>query len=167
MALTVKQLNGDASFLLTYEPIEAASPGLRTLSEPFGVLFDPWIVGQSTILHSNTSSTSRAQEACISTLQDLPEPDLVIISHSRSDHCNEATLRQLPQSNTKTLILAEPTAARLIPSWKHFDKDVVRALHRWGNPRQIGQDTVTQVPVPPQVFGGEEGEVTISLSLSS
>lgn len=161
MALTVKQLNGDASFLLTFEPIETASSRLSTPSEPFRILLDPWIVGPSTILHPKISSTTRAQEACVSTLQDLPEPDLVIISHSRSDHCNEATLRQLPRSNTKTLILAEPTAARLIRSWKYFDKDMVRALHRWGDPRQIGQDTVTRVPVPPQVFGGGGGEVTI------
>ncbi|POR31981.1 Uncharacterized protein TPAR_07796 [Tolypocladium paradoxum] len=59
-------------------------------------------------------------------------------------------------------ILAEPTAIRLIRSWKHFDKDMVRALHCWEDPRQIGQDTVTRVPAPLPVFGGEEGEVTIS-----
>ena len=162
MALTVKQLNGDASFLLIFEPIETTSPGLSSLSEPFRILLDPWIVGPSTILHSKISSTTRAQQACVSTLQDLPEPDLVIVSHGRSDHCNEATLRQLPRSNTKTLVLAEPTAAKLIRSWKHFDNDVVRTLHRWGDPRQPVQDTITRVPVPPQVFGGQEGEVTIS-----
>ncbi|KAI3332421.1 hypothetical protein HD806DRAFT_480493 [Xylariaceae sp. AK1471] len=44
--------------------------------------------------------------------------DVVAISHEFTDHCHEATLRELPSS---TPIFAPDKAARLVRSWKHFD----------------------------------------------
>ncbi|KAI0458591.1 hypothetical protein F5B21DRAFT_458704 [Xylaria acuta] len=44
--------------------------------------------------------------------------DVVAISHEFTDHCHEATLRELPRS---TPVFAPGKAARLVRSWKHFD----------------------------------------------
>ncbi|KAK1541823.1 hypothetical protein CPAR01_05210 [Colletotrichum paranaense] len=161
MALTVKQLNADASFLLTFEPIVPESlPGIAP--RPFRILMDPWITGPSTIFHSILSTATHKECPCVCSLQHLPEPDLVIISQHKSDHCNEATLRQLPASGTRTLILAEPAAAKVIRSWKYFDKDKVFAIPRWEDPQATGKQTVIRVKVPPFFPGGEPGEVTVA-----
>ncbi|KAK2039121.1 hypothetical protein LZ31DRAFT_98762 [Colletotrichum somersetense] len=161
MALTVKQLNADASFLLTFEPIVPEStPGIT--ARPFRVLLDPWITGPSTIFHSILASTTHKECPCVCSLRHLPEPDLVIISQHKSDHCNEATLRQLPASGTRTLILAEPAAAKVIRSWKYFDADKVHTIPRWEDPRATGKQSVVRVKIPPFLPGGESGEVTIA-----
>lgn len=103
----------------------------------------------------------------MASLAELPAaPDLVIVSQAKSDHCNEATLRQLPASGTRTLILAEPASARLIRSWKYFDRDKVRTIDAWRDPRGRagggGGGNVLRVPVPAVSPGGQPGEVTVS-----
>ncbi|OLN95853.1 hypothetical protein CCHL11_05031 [Colletotrichum chlorophyti] len=161
MALTVKQLNADASFLLTFEPIVPQSiPGITP--RPFRILMDPWIIGPSTIFHSILSTTTHKQCPCVCSLRHLPEPDLVIISQHNSDHCNEATLRQLPASGSRTKILAEPMAAKVIRSWKYFDNDKVHMIPRWEDPRTSGKESVIRLRVPPHVPGGEPGEVSVA-----
>ncbi|KAK6954087.1 hypothetical protein Daesc_004049 [Daldinia eschscholtzii] len=163
MALTIKHLNSDASFLLSFEPIipEFAHPGVTP--KPFTVLLDPWITGPSKVLHSKISITTQIHPACISSLSELPSPpDLVIISQHKTDHCNEATLRQLPANGSKTIILAEPAAARLIKSWKYFDQEKIRTIERWEDPRLTGKQSVVRIPVPPVTPGGQGGEVTIA-----
>ncbi|KAI1435284.1 hypothetical protein GGR50DRAFT_694301 [Xylaria sp. CBS 124048] len=163
MALTVKHLNSDASFLLSFEPIIPESIADSVIPSTFTILLDPWITGPSTIIHPKISITSHKYPACISSLSDLSQPpDLVIISQHKPDHCNEATLRQLPPSGTKTLILAEPASARLIKSWKYFDKDKVRTIERWEDPRLTGKQSVIRIPIPSLQPGGREGEVTIA-----
>lgn len=157
--LSIKHLNTDASFLLTFESLR---PGAR----PCHVLLDPWIVGSSKIFHSKISLTKHVEPACVTSLRQLPEPDLVIISQSKSDHCNEATLKQIPPSSA-TIILAEPAAARVIQSWKHFDREKVRTLKRWdeNQVRRGGnkaRNAVTRIPIPPSVPGGDPGEVTVA-----
>lgn len=166
--LSVKHLNTDASFLLTFEPLPAAvSPTASshphpeaTGARPYHVLLDPWIVGSSKIFHSKISLTKHTEPACVTSLRQLPEPDLVIISQSKSDHCNEATLKQIPPAS-KTIILAEPAAAKVIQSWKHFDRRKVRTLKKWEESRGR-QNVVTRIPLPPSVPGGEPGEVTVA-----
>lgn len=163
MALTIKQINGDASFLLTFEPIDTSDVALST--QPFHVLLDPWITAHgSSGVHTNFWSTAHAHEACIASLKDLPEIDVVVISSPKSDHCHEATLRQLPMRGGKTRILAEPAAARRIRSWRHFDSSMVEALPRWEDTRHASPDKepVLRIPILPQVFGGEPGEVTLT-----
>lgn len=162
MALTIKQLNGGASFLLTFESIEDDTTDGAQEVEPFRVLLDPSLEGPSNTGHAKFSSTSYTQRAYVSTLRELPEPDLVIISSSRRDYCNEATLRQLAPHGTKTLILAEPAAAKLIKSWRYFDEGKVLAVGRWQDPRKTGRDTAIRVPISPRVLGGDEGQVTVS-----
>ncbi|KAH8884021.1 hypothetical protein GQ53DRAFT_662793 [Thozetella sp. PMI_491] len=161
MALTVKHLNGDASFLLTFEPIlPIPVPGLHP--EPFRILLDPWITGPSKIFHSKISMTVHKEAACISSLRELPEPDLVIISQHKSDHCNETTLKQLPPTGTRTIILAEPGSARTIRSWRYFDKEKVRSIPKWEDPRITGRQRIVRISLPPLVQGGETGEVTVA-----
>ncbi|KAJ6446094.1 beta-lactamase superfamily domain-containing protein [Purpureocillium lavendulum] len=161
MALTVKQLNGDASFLLHFEPIEGPSAGPWPAPEPFRILLDPCLE-DSYDFNPKASFATHVQVASVSSLQQLPQPDLVIVTNARSEHCNETTLRQLAPSGTKTTILAEPAAAKVIRSWKYFDESTVKTLDRWET-RTKDRDTVVRVPVPPQVCGGNEGEVTVSL----
>ncbi|KAI6093939.1 hypothetical protein F4821DRAFT_7800 [Hypoxylon rubiginosum] len=163
MALSVKHLNADASFLLSFEPIISEFAQGTVTPKPFTILLDPWITGPSKVFHSKISIATHKHPACISSLSELPSPpDLVIISQHKSDHCNEATLRQLPASGSKTLILAEPTAARLIRSWKYFDQDKIRTIERWEDPRPTGKESVLRIPVPPAAPGGQAGEVTVA-----
>ncbi|KAI0539288.1 hypothetical protein GGR58DRAFT_512493 [Xylaria digitata] len=162
MALAVKHLNSDASFLLSFEPVIPEAIANSIIPRPFTVLLDPWITGPSTILHPRISITSQKQPACISSLTELLRPpDLVIISQHKPDHCNEATLRQLPAGG-KTLILAEPASARLIRSWNYFDKTKVRTIKRWEDPRITGKQSVIRIAVPPLLPNGQEGEVTVA-----
>lgn len=163
MALSVKHLNSDASFLLSFEPVYSdPSTGSVVIPQPFTILLDPWITGPSKIVHSRFSITTHKIPPCVTSLAQLPEPDLVIISQHKSDHCNEATLRQLPASGTKTIILAEPASARLIKSWKYFDRNKIRTIEPWKDPRVSGKSNVLRIPVPPVMPGGQKGEVTVS-----
>ncbi|KAI3343027.1 hypothetical protein F4824DRAFT_510325 [Ustulina deusta] len=162
MALTVKHLNWDASFLLSFEPVIPESIADSVIPHPFTILLDPWITGPSTILHPRISIASQKHPACISSLTELLRPpDLVIISQHNPDHCNEATLRQLPASG-RTLILAEPASARMIRSWNYFDKSKIRTIKRWEDPRITGKQSVIRIPVPPVQPNGREGEVTVA-----
>ena len=178
MALTIKQLSSDTSFLLSFEPIIPSSmaPDVVVYARPFTILLDPVIRNTSSSTSYHSTSTTDAKPALLSsspntlpvasTLAELPEPDLVIISQFGSDHCDEATLRQLPSSGTRTLILAEPAAARTIWNWRHFDRGKVRVLERWEDPRLTGNLTaVVRVPVPPVATRGQPGEVTVSFVL--
>ncbi|KXJ95730.1 hypothetical protein Micbo1qcDRAFT_192665 [Microdochium bolleyi] len=162
MALTIKPLNSDASFLLSFEPLLPEAAQGTVTPRPFTILLDPWLTGPSEIFHKAISVSTQKQAPCVTSLLDLAEPDLVVISQYKSDHCNEATLRQLPARNTKTLILAEPAAAKLIRSWKHFDNSKVRTIPRWQDPRLTGKQAVLRVPVPAVAPGGHRGEVTIA-----
>ncbi|KAH8910571.1 hypothetical protein BR93DRAFT_907226 [Coniochaeta sp. PMI_546] len=161
MALTVKHINDDASFLLSFEPATVDSrTGPRP--EPFRILLDPWITGPSTILHPKMSVTHQRHQACVKSLQELPEPDLVIISQHIPDHCNEATLRQLPATGTKTIILAEPISARTIRSWKYFDKAKVQTIPKWDDWSPRKSENIIRIPLEPVVSGAEPGEVTVA-----
>ena len=163
MALTVKQLNADASFLLSFQPV-IPSPREPYLPDPkpFTILLDPWLTGPSTLLHPKISFVRLHSPPCIAELGDLPEPDLVVISQHRSDHCNEPTLRQLSGrgSHSKTVILAGASAARTIRGWNHFESNQIQTLERWEKTRS--QQKVARIPVPPVVQGGSPGEVTVA-----
>lgn len=163
MALTIKHLNEDASFLLSLEPIVPPHiKGAAAAPKPYIILLDPWITGPSKIFHSKISVSTHKNPACVASLSELPEPDLVIISQHKSDHCNEATLRQLPGTGTKTQILAEQASARVIKSWKYFDSDKIWTIPKWEDPRLTGKSTVIRVPVPAVTPDGQPGEVTVA-----
>ncbi|KAI9855369.1 MAG: hypothetical protein M1813_009827 [Trichoglossum hirsutum] len=181
MSLTVTHLNADSTFLLTFRP--AATPTASLPPSPgyspvtFSILFDPWLVGQSTIISSRFSVTRHTVPACISSLRDLPSPpDLVIVSQDKPDHCHEETLRQLDShddhvkdgdsdssSSKKTtpLILADPNAAKRIRSWKHFPPHRVQALERW-HPDSRKKDNIRRFPIPASSPAGRPGEISLA-----
>jgi hypothetical protein len=86
----------------------------------------------------------------------------VVISQDKTDHCHEATLKQLPSNSGKTLILAEPGAAKTIKRWKYFDTSKVIPLKRWEDPRLRQKETVQRIPVPATTPNGSPGEVTVA-----
>ncbi|KAK0737645.1 hypothetical protein B0T21DRAFT_392722 [Apiosordaria backusii] len=165
MAVTIQHLNSDATFLFTFEPrsyqhsqaVPSKSP------KPFRILLDPWITGPAKFIHPKLAKATHRQPPCILSLLELAEPDLIIISHHSSKHCNEATLRQLPAIGTKTIILTTTPSARKIKSWKYFEKSRVRILPKWeppesGDPKTPNIFRFTVPSTPP----GEPGEVTVT-----
>ncbi|KAJ9656967.1 hypothetical protein H2201_008329 [Coniosporium apollinis] len=159
MPLTVKSLNGDTTFLLTFSPpsAPATSPGLFPGS--FTILIDPWLTGASSILHPKFQEAKHRKQPCIASLAELPEPDLVIVSQNKPDHCHEETLRQLP-ANCASTILAAPAAAKKIRGWNHFDPEAVIALQKFDEKRE---SRVFRLSVPSPSPSGSPGEVTIAL----
>jgi hypothetical protein len=162
MSLTVKHLNSDASFLLTFRPIIPFPPSPGDISNSFTILLDPWLSGPSKIFHPKFSISRHKAPPCVSSLSELPEPDLVIVSQEKSDHCHRETLTQLPRREGKTLVLAEPAAAKTIKGWKHFDADKLVVLPRWEEPGHSKTDTVYRIAIPPLGSDGEPGEVTVA-----
>ncbi|KAF2018400.1 hypothetical protein BU24DRAFT_170254 [Aaosphaeria arxii CBS 175.79] len=160
MSLTVRSLNGDTAFLLTFVPPVApplSSPGLFPGS--FTILIDPWLTGPSIILNSIFSISEQKNAPCIKSLRDLDhEPDLILISQDKPDHCHQETLCQLPQDCQST-ILATPPAARKIKSWKHFQPELVQTLPKYaeGDSRSI-----YRLVLPPMSPRGSCGEVTVT-----
>ena len=133
MPLTIKSLNGDTSFLLTFTPPSTPSPPSRrrnTNLTPLTVVIDPWLTGAAQIVHPKVSTSRHTKTPCITSLAELPAaPDVVIISQSKPDHCNEETLKTLPK-HYNGVILAPKKAARLIRSWEWFEDTVVQELPR-------------------------------------
>jgi hypothetical protein len=159
MSLTVKHLNSDASFLLTFEPIRTLpGPAERPL-KAFTIVLDPWLSGPSTVWHPKFSISTQKEPSCIPSLAELPEPDLAIISQDKTDHCHEATLKTLPPFGGKTMILAGSGPAKTIRSWKYFDPRKVITLSKWEN-RQ--PSTLYRVHIPALDAGGTAGEVTVA-----
>lgn len=159
MSLTVKSLNGDTAFLLTFSPPIAplSSPGLFPGS--FTVLIDPWLTGAATILSSIFSISEQKTTPCITSLSELDqEPDIILISQDKPDHCHEATLRQLPKECQST-ILATPPAARKIRSWKHFRPELIQSLSKYV---EGDAQSIYRLVLPPFSPRGTCGEVTVS-----
>ncbi|KZF24408.1 hypothetical protein L228DRAFT_266751 [Xylona heveae TC161] len=139
MSLTIKHLNADASFLLTFQPFTTPAPtasahgkGKAPAHVPgsFSIVIDPWLSGSVENVHPKVQYTRNLVPSCISSLKELAEaPDVVLISQAKSDHCHEETLVQLPTTGKKTTyILAEPAAAKKIKGWKHFLPSLVHPL---------------------------------------
>ncbi|KAI1749961.1 hypothetical protein F4782DRAFT_510850 [Xylaria castorea] len=70
--------------------------------------------------------------------------DVVAISHEFTDHCHEATLRELPVS---TPVFAPDKAAKLIRSWKHFD-DVVEMPAFLAAGTKDWREALSRAPLP-------------------
>ncbi|KAF2176342.1 hypothetical protein K469DRAFT_607398 [Zopfia rhizophila CBS 207.26] len=160
MSMSVKALNGDTSFLLTFSPPIAPVSSPALFPGSFTVLIDPWLTGAATILSTIFSISEQKVRPCISSLNELEqEPDIILISQDKPDHCHEETLRQLPQDCQST-ILATAAAARKIRSWKHFQPQFVQAL-----PKYVEGDakSIYRIVLPPFSPRGSCGEVTITL----
>ena len=111
------------------------------------------------MLHHKFLLSKHTVESCIRNLREIPEPNVVLISQIKPDHCHEETLRQLDPTSPVTTILAESAAAKKIRGFKHFNPAMVHSLRPFSvkNP-----DSVIRFYIPPIVPGGAPGEATIS-----
>jgi len=161
MALSIKALNNDTSFLLTFAPSITPSdvktpelfPGAYT------ILIDPWLSGPATIVSQKLSVQEHTTPSCIDTLRDLPEPDMVLISQEKPDHCHEETLCQL-SPHARSVILGPVKACKKIKRWQHFDFSCIQCLKPY-NPRDLS--TVFRVEIPAFSANGTPGELTVCL----
>ena len=162
MSVTVKHLNADSSFLLIFEPDQTTSEPDSHLPTGnhtnYTVLLDPWVTGNSIVTAPWLAITKRRTPACISHLSEIEEPDLVIVSQNKPDHCHEETLRQL-RPGSKTTIAAEPGAAKKIKSWNVFDPAKILSLPRF---RDKDKFSLLRFYIPPLSRTGHPGEVTVA-----
>ncbi|KAH7374569.1 hypothetical protein B0T11DRAFT_268818 [Plectosphaerella cucumerina] len=126
-------LNADTTWLiqLPYPPSASKPPG----RSHFNILLDPWLQGPQADVASWFSKQWHVIPSSVKTLDELSRNlailegadtqkspsliDAVAISHEFTDHCHEATLRELPAS---TPVFATDKAADLIRGWRHFEK---------------------------------------------
>ncbi|KAI8953635.1 hypothetical protein F4801DRAFT_536079 [Xylaria longipes] len=92
------------------------APSVQTIEE-LDRLLGELEKGTAPSYDGNGPETGPAVERGAETRNDDSYVDVVAISHEFTDHCHEATLRELPSS---TPVFAPDKAARLIRSWKHF-----------------------------------------------
>ena len=175
MSLSVKHLNGDSTFLLTFSPSDKRdslpSPphsshsqrqqqaGVNSGRGQFTILVDPWLSGPATVYHSKFAHTVHAVPSCIQTLAEIDPPNVVLISQDKPDHCNEATLRQLDPDLPHTIILAQSAAAKKIKSWKYFDPTKIHALNVFDSKKPTSS---VHIYIPSPIYDEEPGEVVIS-----
>ena len=159
MSVTVKHLNADSTFLLTFSPEpRPAAFDLRSSQGAYTILIDPWLTGPSIVSAPWFAKTVHNIPPCIRDLSEIEEPDVVLVSQNKPDHCHGATLRQLNPEG-KTVIAAEHGAAKTIRSWKHFDPRRVIGLEKY-NPRE--KFSSLRLDIPPLSPLGDRGEVVIS-----
>ena len=160
MAVTVRHLNADSSFLLTFSS-DPSQPNTDDSLYPrsiYTVLIDPWLQGDSVVNHPWFAITKLTVPPSINHLSKIEEPDLVVISQNKPDHCHAETLQQL-RPEGKSIIAAEPSAAKTIKSWDHFDPARVFGLPKY-NPHK--KFSVLRFHIPPLAPGGDPGEVTVA-----
>jgi hypothetical protein len=162
MALHIKALNNDTTFLLTFIPsicprdqkFPDAFPGA------FTILIDPVSSPKSSNHDLEVKPFGASPSWSGAVMQDIPtDADLLLISQPASDHCDETSLCQL-SPHIQSMIVAEPAAAKKIKRWRHFDHGNVEALRRYKRGRD---DTLFRVEIPPPSPLGAAGEVTIAL----
>ncbi|KAK3055907.1 hypothetical protein LTR09_003141 [Extremus antarcticus] len=161
MALTVNQLNGDTTFLLTFSPPFAPDhPAKRTrFPGDFTILLDPWLSGRSSILHPTFQVSHHTIEPTITNLNDINQHiDLIIISQDKPDHCHRETLCSLAKEKHVD-ILATPAAAKKIRSWKHFDEKRVHIIPPY---KAEQSETIVKIPLAAYTSTTASGEITIA-----
>ncbi|KAI0133014.1 hypothetical protein BJ170DRAFT_269472 [Xylariales sp. AK1849] len=161
-------LNADTTWLLTLPyPHSAERPAGRSR---FNVLLDPWLQGPQSDVASWFSTQWHVVAPSVETIVELngllaevegasvtqeageQTPsyiDVVAISHEFTDHCHEATLKELPRD---VPVFATEKAADLIRSWKHFGKVITTpgfspSTHDW-------RKTLSLDPLPPWISIG-------------
>ncbi|PGH05163.1 hypothetical protein GX51_03062 [Blastomyces parvus] len=162
MSLTVKHLNADTTFLITLRPDDGDLICRGSKQSPaFTILIDPWLSGRTIIGHRWFASAEHSVESCISHLSQLDqEPDLVIISQAKSDHCHEPTLRQIPSNSPRTTIVAEPKAANAVRKFKHFHHTKIISIPEYNSKRP---QSVLRFRIEPLTEKGVAGEVSVAL----
>ncbi|KAF2758114.1 hypothetical protein EJ05DRAFT_377470 [Pseudovirgaria hyperparasitica] len=159
MAVSVKSLNGDSSFLLTFSPPVAPVASSDSYPGSFTVLVDPWLTESTQVFHPKFALVHHKTKPCIESLTQLPhEPDLIIVSQDKPDHCNRDTLCQLPRDLSSTIV-ATPAAAKKIKSWQYFDPNCIIAMDKYD---ERDAASVCRLEVPAFSRTGHPGEVTIA-----
>ncbi|KAH7031547.1 uncharacterized protein B0I36DRAFT_223330, partial [Microdochium trichocladiopsis] len=159
-------LNGDTTWLLQV-PVptqQQQQQQQQQLSSPshgrshFNILLDPWLQGPQSDVASWFSTQWHVVAPSVQTIAELQAIlgqletrgdddtsdnnsssyiDAVAISHEFTDHCHEATLRELPPA---TPVFATDKAADLIRSWKHFDTVVTTPGYSFASSSDDGDD---------------------------
>ena len=91
------------------------------------------------------------------TSPDLPNIDVIVISHEFSDHCNEYTLRT---ADRKTKVFAHPWAVPKVRSFNLFDDITEIPIHGNGvcmNKDPMETDEVSVVYVPTDSYTDPTG----------
>lgn len=158
MALTVKHLNADTTFLLTFSPVFAPPHADGRFPGSFTILIDPWLDGPSSIWNPKFQISHHTTESCVRSLTEIPEPDLIIVSQDKPDHCHRETLCSLP-ADSHVRILATPAAAKKIISWNHFRNASIETMQPYS---ASSQKTIKRIPVPGYTRSSAPGEVTIA-----
>ncbi|KAI5792533.1 hypothetical protein DFH27DRAFT_191763 [Peziza echinospora] len=116
-SIILTHLNADSTFLVSYLPFQHSQESSNQ-HQPFTVLIDPWLTGNSPILHPKFLSQVHTTASSISHLSHLPHPpNLVLLSQANTDHCHRETLRGLPPTQGGT-ILGVSGAIRNVRRWK-------------------------------------------------
>lgn len=117
----------------------------------YNILIDPWLEGPQSDVASWFSTQWHIVTPEVQTMKELDDVlaeleggsanevvddalsyiDCVAISHEFTDHCHEATLRELPQDIP---VVATEKAADLIRSWDHFDTVITAPGFSAGTP---------------------------------
>lgn len=160
MSVTVRHLNGDSTFLLVFSPEPHPLPSdLLSANGAFSLLIDPWLSGPSVVTAPWFAKTTLRTPSAVSHLSEIEEPDVVVVSQNKPDHCHKDTLLQL-RPEGKTVIAAEPGAAKAIKSWHHFDPNRVVGLSKFDSKVKFGRSL--RLRIPPLSASGFPGEVCIS-----
>lgn len=160
MAIDIRALNNSCSFLITLAPPitpeVAKSPEL--FPGAYTILIDPWL--QGTARFGSRKLSLPSPETTVA-LDDIPHPDMIIISQNSPDHCHKETLLQVDR-NLDVVILGCKSVIKTINGWKHFNNNSQLALLRPF--RSDSSDTVFRVELPAvsHIKGGHPGEVTVT-----
>nr|OQO16094.1 hypothetical protein B0A51_16114 [Rachicladosporium sp. CCFEE 5018] len=145
-------LNADNSWLLQIpRPASATRKGSRVY---YNILIDPWFTGGQTDISWWFSLQFHAIPSAVQSIQEVEELiwrneavargdgegdgeqrgeaaiDAVAISHEFTDHCHEATLREVGRD---VPVFAVKKAAKLIQGWKHFRTVVQVPVYKPGD----------------------------------
>jgi len=158
MSLSVQQLNSDCTFLFAFSPA-------CTTNHPdhsFNILLDPWLAGQSSVLHPIFQYTKHTEKPHITSLADLEQKlDLIIISQDKPDHCHRETLCTLPRTQ-RVKILTTPASAKKIKSWKYFAEDLIHVIPAYDAKRDEESTLSIKLPAHTSSSAESEGEITIT-----
>lgn len=154
----LKHLNADSSWLLSLPYPEHIHPPSGRCR--YNIVIDVWLRGPQVDLFSWFSSQEHAKPSDIQSFAELNDLlcraetavvgaqsdtqqtpyfiDAVCCSHEFTDHCHEATLKELPAI---VPMFAPKKAANLVRSWKHFDHVEEVPVYQSGYDWHVAKDS--------------------------
>ncbi|KAI4144387.1 MAG: hypothetical protein LQ340_006666 [Diploschistes diacapsis] len=153
----------DTTFLATFSSPDPALTQYQKKLSQVTILIDPWIKGSSTIFHRFLAQSKRTVPASIRHLSEIqPAPQIILVSQDKPDHCNEETLKQLPQDLPGVVIIAQASAAKKIKGWKYFDERKIWSFKDY-SPKRSNALYDLQVPFDPNAKTVVElGQLTLA-----